>query len=153
MSVPTWRVHARPRREVIQRWRSYIRPVRLTYKSYFSANKQYFSLTTNWPTVLSAMTYQPSEQSNWRYVFSRRVLPTLKRDTGDLLASVWRLSTLRRRRLRLSAPFISLRPRSVSTVPGRSGPERFPCFVNYRRKPETEIVPHPTERGLKRILL
>ena len=28
----------------------------------FSANDQYFSLTTNQPTVLSAMAYQPSEQ-------------------------------------------------------------------------------------------
>jgi len=28
----------------------------------FSANEQYFSLTTNQPTVLSAMAYQPSEQ-------------------------------------------------------------------------------------------
>ena len=28
----------------------------------FSINEQYFSLTTNQPTVLSAMTYQPSEQ-------------------------------------------------------------------------------------------
>ena len=28
----------------------------------FSANEQYFSLATNQPTVLSAMTYQPSEQ-------------------------------------------------------------------------------------------
>jgi len=28
----------------------------------FSASEQYFSLTTNQPTVLSAMTYQPSEQ-------------------------------------------------------------------------------------------
>ena len=30
----------------------------------FSANEQYFSLTTNQPTVLSAMAYQPSEQGN-----------------------------------------------------------------------------------------
>ena len=28
----------------------------------FSANEQYFSLTTNQSTVLSAMSYQPSEQ-------------------------------------------------------------------------------------------
>ena len=28
----------------------------------FSVNEQYFSLTTNQPTVLSAMTYQPNEQ-------------------------------------------------------------------------------------------
>ena len=28
----------------------------------FSINEQYFSLTTNQPTVLSAMSYQPSEQ-------------------------------------------------------------------------------------------
>jgi len=28
----------------------------------FSANEQYFSLTTNQPTVLLAMVYQPSEQ-------------------------------------------------------------------------------------------
>ena len=51
-----------------------VRPVRLAYTgaSYihvwfisrtFSANEQYFSLTTNQPTVLSAMAYQPSEQS------------------------------------------------------------------------------------------
>ena len=32
----------------------------------FSANKQCFSLTTNQPTVLSAMTYQPSEQGNYK---------------------------------------------------------------------------------------
>jgi len=30
----------------------------------FSANEQYFSLTTNQPTVLSAMAYQPSEQGS-----------------------------------------------------------------------------------------
>ena len=30
----------------------------------FSANEQYFSLTTNQPIVLSAMAYQPSEQGN-----------------------------------------------------------------------------------------
>jgi len=30
----------------------------------FSANKQYFSLITNQPTVLSAMAYQPNEQGN-----------------------------------------------------------------------------------------
>ena len=30
----------------------------------FSANEQYFSLTTNQSTVLSAMTYQPSEQGS-----------------------------------------------------------------------------------------
>jgi len=28
----------------------------------FSANEHYFSLTTNQPTVLSAIAYQPSEQ-------------------------------------------------------------------------------------------
>ena len=28
----------------------------------FSANEQYFSISTNQPTVLSAMVYQPSEQ-------------------------------------------------------------------------------------------
>ena len=28
----------------------------------FSANEQYFSLTTNQPTVFSAITYQPSKQ-------------------------------------------------------------------------------------------
>ena len=28
----------------------------------FSANEQYFSLTSNQPTVLSAMAYQPNEQ-------------------------------------------------------------------------------------------
>ena len=28
-------------------------------------NEQYFSLTTNQPTVLSAMAYQPSEQDNF----------------------------------------------------------------------------------------
>ena len=28
----------------------------------FSANEQYFSLTTNQPTVFSVMAYQPSEQ-------------------------------------------------------------------------------------------
>ena len=33
----------------------------------FLANEQYFSLTTNQPTVLSAMAYQPSEQSNDRF--------------------------------------------------------------------------------------
>ena len=30
----------------------------------FSANEQYFSLTTNQPTVLSVMTYQSSEQES-----------------------------------------------------------------------------------------
>jgi len=30
----------------------------------FSVNEQYFSLTTNQPTVLSAMAYQPSGQGN-----------------------------------------------------------------------------------------
>jgi len=29
------------------------------------ANEQYFSLTTNQPTILSAMAYQPSEQSKY----------------------------------------------------------------------------------------
>ena len=32
----------------------------------FSVNEQYFSLTTNQPTVLSAMAYQPNEQGNVR---------------------------------------------------------------------------------------
>jgi len=31
----------------------------------FSANEQYFSLTTNQSTVLSTMAYQPSEQGNF----------------------------------------------------------------------------------------
>jgi len=30
----------------------------------FSANEQYFSFTTNQPTILSAMAYQPNEQGN-----------------------------------------------------------------------------------------
>jgi len=30
----------------------------------FSTNEQYFSLTTNQPTVLSVMAYQPSEQGD-----------------------------------------------------------------------------------------
>ena len=30
----------------------------------FSANEQYFSLTTNQPTVFSAMTYQPNDQDS-----------------------------------------------------------------------------------------
>ena len=32
----------------------------------FSANEQYFSLTTNQPTIFLAMTYQPSEQGNYQ---------------------------------------------------------------------------------------
>jgi len=31
----------------------------------FSANEQYFSLTTNQPTVLSAIAYQPSEHGKY----------------------------------------------------------------------------------------
>ena len=38
--------------------------VRLAYKPYFSVNEQYFSLTTNQPTVLSATAYQPNEQDD-----------------------------------------------------------------------------------------
>ena len=34
----------------------------------FLANKYYFSYTTNQPTILSAMAYQPSEQDNKRYI-------------------------------------------------------------------------------------
>jgi hypothetical protein len=34
--------------------------VRLAYKPYFLTNKQYFSLTKNQLTVLSAMTFEPS---------------------------------------------------------------------------------------------
>ena len=33
----------------------------------FSANEQYFSLTTNQLTVLSGMAYQPSEQGNYAW--------------------------------------------------------------------------------------
>ena len=35
----------------------------------FSANEQYFPLTTNQPTVLSAMAYQPSEQGILHRIF------------------------------------------------------------------------------------
>ena len=39
-----------------------IRNDTLTGNRTFSANEQYFSLTTNQPTVLSVMAYQPSER-------------------------------------------------------------------------------------------
>ena len=45
-----------------------IGPVRLSYNSYFSAffqSEQYFSLTTNQRTVLSAMAFQRSEQGQY----------------------------------------------------------------------------------------
>ena len=42
------------------------RPVHLAYKSTFSANEQYFSLVTNQPTILSAMTYQQANQTRVR---------------------------------------------------------------------------------------
>ena len=41
-----------------------IRHVRLVYKPYFFNQRIIFSLTTNQPTVLSVMAYQPSEQGN-----------------------------------------------------------------------------------------
>ena len=40
----------------------------------FSANEQYFSLTINQPTVLSAMAYQPSEQgNNHKYIIRKQM--------------------------------------------------------------------------------
>ena len=44
-----------------------IRNDTLTGNRTFSANEQYFSLTTNQPTVLSAMAYQPNEQGYCRH--------------------------------------------------------------------------------------
>jgi hypothetical protein len=41
------------------------RPVRLSYKPCFLANEHCFSLTTNQQTVLSAMTFQPSEHGEY----------------------------------------------------------------------------------------
>ena len=43
---------------ISQRVAPYLRPVAIL----FSANEQYFFLTTNQSTVLSAMAYQPNEQ-------------------------------------------------------------------------------------------
>jgi len=40
----------------------------------FLANERYFSLTTNQPTVLSAMAYQPSEQGNTTYFFLKIIV-------------------------------------------------------------------------------
>jgi len=38
----------------------------------FSANEQYFSLTTNQPTILLAMTYQPSEQGKQKHQYKQK---------------------------------------------------------------------------------
>jgi len=63
----------------------------------FSANEQYFSLTTNQPTVLLAMAYQPSEQGNFPlliisiiYQYSVNLpLPWLLLDTEYSLETNW----------------------------------------------------------------
>jgi len=67
--------HAKTIVDPITKSRSFIREKKSTQVSYsamfvwlisrtFSVNEHYFSLTTNQPTILSAMAYQPSEQDN-----------------------------------------------------------------------------------------
>ena len=50
----------------------------------FSANEQYFSLTTNQPTVLSAMAYQPNEQGTiWGLYHSNGEKTATIKSTGS----------------------------------------------------------------------
>jgi len=43
----------------------------------FSANEQYFSLSTNQSTVLSAMAYQPIKQGTWSLVMPSDSTPNI----------------------------------------------------------------------------
>ena len=48
----------------------------------FLVNEQYFSLTTNQSIVLSAMTFQPSEQGNCQQFVLKKMLP-LRQEPPD----------------------------------------------------------------------